>query len=364
MVEISNPNLAHQTVPCCLMSEVLVWAKGISRRARSKNVLSFRRNKFYLRRGFCTPKRGILNTKTGGVTMWLWYALGSAVLSGSTAILAKYSTKKVDSSAAVAIRSAIILLFAWLVVVVGNGWQDIGKIDLTTVIIPIISGVTSALAWLCYFKALQGGTVGQVASIDKTSMVLTMLGGWLFLNEAMTAQKLISIVLVSTGALLMYEPRKEKGSREFQTRKVCLYSHWLLWAIASAVFTAGTTLLSKAGTAKLSSDLGFAIRTGVMFIITWGILIIGNKTDKLAKIDRRSMLFVCISGLSTALAWLCYFRALASPSAQAGIVQPTDKLSILVSVTGARILFKEKLSRKSKVGLFLLVSGILILIFL
>lgn len=294
--------------------------------------------------------------------MWLWYALGSAVLSGSTALLAKYGGKKVDSGVAVAIRSTVILAFAWLIVLTGDGWQDIGRISGGTLIMPILSGATSAFAWLCYFKALRRGSVSQVASIDKASIILTMIGGWLFLDESMSVKKIISIVLVGSGALLMYEKSQNSDHNRTAPHKVRFNNSWLIWALASAGLAAATTLLSKAGTSHMSSDLGFAIRTGVMFLITWSMVVLEKKADTIAQIDRKSMLFVCLSGLSTALAWLCYFRALASPSAQASIVQPTDKLSILVSVAGARILFKEKLSSRSLIGLSLLTAGILILI--
>lgn len=294
--------------------------------------------------------------------MWLWYALGSAVLSGSTAILAKYGAKKVDSSVAVALRSTVILAFAWLIVLTGDGWRDIGRVSGKTLILPLLSGASSAFAWLCYFRALRSGKIGQVAPIDKASIILTMLGGSIFLGEPMSVKKAISIVLVGIGALLMYERTSSNDLTSEIVHKVRFKHSWLIWALASTVFTALTTLLSKAGTRHLDSDLGFAIRTGVMFVITWSMVFIGHKADDIKQINRNSMLFVGLSGLSTALAWFCYFRALASPSAEAGIVQPTDKLSILVSMAGAKLLFKEKLSSRSFAGLCLLTAGILVLI--
>lgn len=285
--------------------------------------------------------------------MWLAYALGSAVFSGMTSVLAKYGIRKVDSTLTVALRSVVILAFAWTTTLITGGYADIGRIGARELVFPLLSGVTNALSWVCYFKALKTGSINQVAAVDKAGITLTMIGGWLILGEPMTAAKLTSIALILTGALLMIEREGETAHKDKSP---------LFWAVLSALFTAATTILSKISVEKIDSDLGFAIRTGVIFVMTWASVCFRGKHREIAEISRKSMIFIGLSGLSTALAWLCYFRALGSPDAQAGIVQPIDKLSILVSVAFAAILFKEKLSRRSIAGLSILTAGILILL--
>lgn len=306
--------------------------------------------------------------------MWLLYALLSAAFSGTTAVLAKYGIKKVESSLAVALRSVIILAFAWITLLVTGGWIEIGRAGVSALLFPLISGVTNALSWICYFKALSRGHVSSVASVDKAGIALTIVGGSLFLGEPMSAFKILSIALVVLGAILMAGspdvqptglgqapctgcaqdtalPLPQKGRRS-----------WLIWAIASAMFTAATTLLAKAGTEKIASELSFAIRTGVMFIIAWTLVIGKGKKRTIEKLSIKQLLFIGLSGLITALAWLFYFKALASPSGQASIVQPIDKLSIWVSVTGAWLLTKEKPNKRTLIGLLILSVGILVLL--
>ncbi len=299
------------------------------------------------------------------------FALGSALFSGTTAVLAKYGMKKVDSDVAVALRSVVILAFAWLTVLITGSYGDIGRAKGDALVFPLLSGITNALSWICYFKALRESSVSQAASVDKAGITLTIVGGWLFLHEPMTGTKLISIPLIIGGALLMIDKMQttDKCTDEIEAAqpqepfgKCRKQKNWLIWSVKSAVLASATTLLSKAGVEKLSSDLGFAIRTCVMFVIAWTTVIGKKKQDSIGRIDRKTMLFVGLSGLSTAFAWLCYFRALASKGAQAGIVQPIDKLSILVSVFLERTVFKEKLKHRSTIGLLILTGGMLILL--
>lgn len=308
--------------------------------------------------------------------MWLIFALLSAFFSGTTAVLAKYGIKKVDSSLAVALRSVVILAFAWLTLLVTGGWADIGRAGATALLFPLISGITNALSWICYFKALSIGQVGSVASVDKAGIALTIVGGSLFLGEEMSIAKAVSIPLVIVGSALMAEhpPREtrangdavEETATEKRLSQRTLQSKQnsarLIWAIASALFTAVTTLFAKAGVQKLPSELGFAIRTGVMFIIAWSVAVFTKKTYTIDKISRKSMLFIGLSGLTTAIAWLFYFKALASPGAEASIVQPIDKLNIWVSIAGAWLFMKEKLTQRAIIGLLILTVGILVLL--
>lgn len=302
--------------------------------------------------------------------MWLIFALASALFSGATAVLSKYGAEKVNPNLAVALRSVVMLGFAWCVLLLFGGWKDIARADAKALLFPLLSGITNSLAWICYFRALRKGRVSEVAAIDKAGIALTMIGGWILLGESMTLQKAFSMGLILIGALVMTEKRSSESESAGQTGVVYSGSHsepakhsgWLIWAILSAMLASATTLLSKAGSARLSSDFGFAIRTGVMFIISWAMIFARRNVGEIRQIDRKSICIPLLSGLGTALAWFCYFKALASPAAEAGIVQPIDKLSIVVSVIGARIFLKEKIRPRMPVGLSILTVGILVLL--
>lgn len=303
--------------------------------------------------------------------MWLILALASALFSGTTTVLAKYGIKRVEPELAVALRSVVILAFAWLTLLMSGSWSEIGSLTAIAALFPLLSGTANALAWFCYFKALQNGSVNQVAAIDKAGIVITMVGGWVLLGESMTRTKGLSIALILCGVWLMIEKEptdrdiRSSASQDQHGSSPPSGKHPLIWAVTSALFASAATLLSKAGSVKLDANIAFAIRTGVMFVLEWGTVIWKNgivKRTEADKIGQKSMLFVGLSGLTTALAWFCYFRSLASPEAEAGIVQPIDKLSLLVSVLLARWFLKEELKPRTVAGLALLTAGILVLL--
>lgn len=303
--------------------------------------------------------------------MWLILALASALFSGTTAVLAKYGIKRVEPELAVALRSVVILAFAWLTLLMSGSWSEIGSLTAMAALFPLLSGTANALAWFCYFKALQNGSVNQVAAIDKAGIVITMVGGWLLLGESMTGAKGLSIALILCGVWLMIEKEttdkgiRSSASQDQHTSSHLSGKHPLIWAVSSALFASAATLLSKAGSVNLDANIAFAIRTGVMLVLAWGTVILKKGIVKRTEVDsigRKSMLFVGLSGLTTALAWFSYFRSLASPEAEAGVVQPIDKLSLLVSVLLARWFLKEELKPRTVAGLALLTAGILVLL--
>lgn len=301
--------------------------------------------------------------------MWLIWALASAFLSGTTVLLAKSGTRKVPPDWTVALRSTVILAFAWLTVLFTGSYKTLVGANFGALVFPLLSGITNSFAWICYFKALRLGSIDKVAPIDKAGITLTMIGGWLFLKEEMTAAKIISIIMILIGAALMTERRAPTNSKENSTNLPSAPfadrakpSTWLIWALASAVLAAATTILSKMGVNGMSSETAFGIRAGVMFVIAWSLILFKGKLKEEKSFEPKSVVFVGLSGLTTAVAWLCYFKALSFEQAEAGIVQPIDKLSILVSVLGARLIFKEELKRRGLLGLAVLTAGIIVLI--
>ena len=134
---------------------------------------------------------------------------------------------------------------------------------------------------------------------------------------------------------------------------------WLPYAIASAVFAALTSILAKIGIGGVESNLGTAIRTGVVLIMAWVILFVKGKQSKLKNLDRKELLFIALSGLATGASWLCYYYAI--QNGIVSVVVPIDKMSILISVVFSYIVFHEKLSKKAFFGLLLMVCGTLIM---
>jgi transporter family protein len=286
--------------------------------------------------------------------MWLLYALGSALFAGMTAVLAKIGIKNTDSNLATALRTVIVLLFSWLMVFVVGSQHTIGAISIGSLTFLILSGGATGASWLCYFKALQLGNVNKVTPIDKSSTILTILFAFLFLGETPTAWMGVGIILLAVGTYLMIQ-RRESEPADVKSRS------WLFYAVLSAVFAALTSILGKIGIQGIESNLGTAIRTVVVLVMSWGIVLFQKKHVLIKEVDRKSWIFLILSGLATGLSWLCYYRAL--QEGKASLVVPVDKLSIVVSIAFSRIFLKEKLTGKAFAGLFLIISGTMLLLF-
>ncbi len=135
---------------------------------------------------------------------------------------------------------------------------------------------------------------------------------------------------------------------------------WLVYACLSALFAALTSILGKIGIEGVESNLGTAIRTIVVLLMAWLIVFAQKKQGEIKRIDRKSWLFITLSGLATGLSWLCFYKAL--QDGLTSVVVPIDKLSILITVLFAFVFLKEKLSLKSTAGLVLLTAGTLLLL--
>jgi len=287
--------------------------------------------------------------------MWLLLALGSALFAGLTSILAKIGIKNTDSNLATALRTVIVLLFSWLMVFVVGSQRTIGLISTRNLVFLILSGAATGASWLCYFKALQLGDVNKVAPIDKSSTILTILLAFLFLRETPTLWMGVGVVLLAVGTYLMIQ-RQETKTPEGKGSK-----SWLFYAILSAIFAALTSILGKVGIQGIESNLGTAIRTIVVLVMAWIIVLFQKKLPLVKEIDKKSWIFILFSGLATGLSWLCYYRAL--QEGRASLVVPIDKLSIVVTIVFSRIVLKERLSRKGMIGLLLVVTGTMALLF-
>jgi bacterial/archaeal transporter family protein len=285
--------------------------------------------------------------------MWVLFAFGSAVFAGLTSILAKSGIRKTDSTVATAIRTVVVLAFAWIMVFLVGSHTTLGSISARTLLFLVLSGLATGASWLCYFKALALADVNKVVPIDKSSTVLTILLAFIVLGETVTAVRLVGMAAIGVGTYLMIQ-KKETSEHKAASRA------WLVYALLSALFASLTAILGKIGISGVESNLGTAIRTIVVLVMAWGMVFVSGKKNALRGIARNELLLICLSGLATGGSWLCYYKAL--QGGQASIVVPIDKLSILITVGFAYLFFQEKLTKKSALGLALITAGTLVML--
>jgi len=286
--------------------------------------------------------------------IWISAAILSAVFAGLTSILAKCGIKKTDSDLATALRTIVVLIFSWIMVLVVGSQHTITEIEPKAFIFLILSGLATGASWICYFKALSVGDINKVVPIDKSSTVLTVLLAIICFGETSNlVMKLIATAILAVGIFLMVEKKQREEKQESKT--------WMLYAVLAAVFAALTSILAKMGISGVESNLGTAIRTGVVLIMAWVIVFARGKQTQLKNIDKKELLFIGLSGIATGASWLCYYYAI--QNGEVSVVVPIDKLSIIVTVIFSYFVFKEKLSKKAFAGLCLTVVGTLLMVF-
>ncbi len=280
--------------------------------------------------------------------MWLFFALGSAFFAGITAVLAKIGIENVNSTLATALRTVVVLAFSWLMVFVVGSQGGIAQISGPTLLFLVLSGLSTGASWLCYFKALQLGDVNKVAPIDKSSTVLTILLAFIFLGEPVSIPQALGVVGIGVGTLLMITKKEVEDGKPHSKA-------WLVYAFLSAVFASLTSIFGKIGVENVESNLGTAIRTIVVLVTAWVMVFVTGEQKGIRSIGKKSWMFLFLSGITTGLSWLCYYRAL--QDGPASVVVPIDKLSILVTIVFSWIVLKEKLTPKAAVGLVLILAG-------
>ena len=284
--------------------------------------------------------------------LWIVMAVLSALFAGLTAILAKCGIQKTDSDIATGLRTIVVLAFSWIMVFIVGSTHSITEIDTKSLVFLFLSGGATGASWICYFKALSVGDVNKVVPLDKSSTILSVLLAIILFGESRHLfVKVIGIVLFTVGVYLMIE-KKNADNKEVKRT-------WFPYAIGAAVFAALTSIFAKVGISDVESNLGTAIRTGVVLVMAWGIVFAKGKQSELRSIDRKELVFIALSGLATGVSWLCYYYAI--QNGIVSIVVPIDRMSILVTVAFSYIVFHEKLSKKAFVGLLLMVCGTLIM---
>lgn len=281
---------------------------------------------------------------------WVTAAFASAFFAGITSILAKCGIRHTDSDVATAIRTCVVLVFAWAMAGISGSIRAIGAIPAKAWLFLTLSGLATGTSWICYFKALSIGDVNKVVPVDKMSTVLAVLIAIVLFGETGNlAVKLVGTAVITLGTFLMIEKKQSVGAEQKQDRA------WLAYALGAAVFAALTSVLAKIGIEGVESNLATAIRTCVVLVMAWAIVAVKGKLEQVACIDPRELAFLAVSGIATGASWLLYYYAIAA--GQVSVVVQIDKLSIVVSVLFARLAFNEKLSHRSAIGLFLIVLG-------
>lgn len=281
---------------------------------------------------------------------WVTAAFASAFFAGITSILAKCGIRHTDSDVATAIRTCVVLVFAWAMAGISGSIGAIGAIPAKAWLFLTLSGLATGASWICYFKALSIGDVNKVVPVDKMSTVLAVLIAIVLFGETGNlAVKLVGTAVITLGTFLIIEKKQSIGAEQKQDRA------WLAYALGAAVFAALTSVLAKIGIEGVESNLATAIRTCVVLFMAWAIVAAKGKLEQVARIDPRELAFLAASGIATDASWLLYYYAIAA--GQVSVVVQIDKLSIVVSVLFARLAFNEKLSHRSAIGLFLIVLG-------
>lgn len=284
--------------------------------------------------------------------MWLIMAVLSAFFAGITSILAKCGIKKTDSDIATALRTVVVLLFSWIMVFAAGSAKTIGGIGGKSLLFLILSGIATGASWICYFKALSMGDVNKVVPIDKSSTILSVLAAIVLFGETQRlAAKLIGAAVLGAGIFLMIEKKQASGT--------AVGRGWQLYAVLSAVFAALTSILAKIGITGVESNLGTAIRTSIVLVMSWLIVIIKRKLPQIKTVNKKELVYIFFSGIATGASWLCYYYAI--QNGIVSVVVPIDKLSIAVTVIFSYIVFKEKLSKKALAGLLLMILGTLVM---
>lgn len=277
--------------------------------------------------------------------MWILFAVGSAFFAGATSVLAKAGIKSVSSNFATAFRTGVVLIFSWLMVFVVGCQNAVSTITPRALVFLALSGAATGLSWLCYFKALSIGNLSKVVAVDKSSTFLTILLALIFFREPFHWLTGLGIAVMIAGTALMLEKGDAKKGEK----------GWLFYAAGSAVFAALQSILGKVGVQDMDSTLATALRTVVVLIFAWAIVLGKKEGGDWKKMTRRDAVLLVLSGITTGASWLCYYRAL--QTGRASVVVPIDKCSMLFAVALSAIFLKEKQTRRSLLALALVVAG-------
>lgn len=305
--------------------------------------------------------------------MWLLFALGSAFFAGITAVLAKLGIHGHDSTLVTALRTSAVFLGAWIVAAIsikGHFASELTAITPHTYLFLFLSGLATGASWLCFFAALSRAPVTLVSPIDKSSTIIAIVFAVIFLGERLSPVACIGVLALTAGITLTLEPgvprslatqcAKRPTNAPLPDMQKVPTASWIIFALASAIFAALTSILGKVGITGVDSNLGTAIRTSVVLLMAWIVVILHAKPAQIRTIPVHDHAWIAASGIATTASWLCYYRAL--QAGPASLVVPIDKLSILVTVAFSALMLREHVSGRYLLGIAGICAGAVLMV--
>ena len=305
--------------------------------------------------------------------MWLLFALGSAFFAGITAVLAELGIHGHDSTLVTALRTSVVFLGAWIVAAIslkGHFVSGLTAIAPHTYLFLFLSGLATGASWLCFFAALSRAPVTLVSPIDKSSTIIAIAFAVIFLGERLSLIACIGVLALAAGITLTLEPgvlrtlvsqrTKHPGDAPLPDAQKAPTASWIIFALASAIFAALTSILGKVGITGVDSNLGTSIRTSVVLLMAWILVALHAKPAQIRTIPLRDHAWIAASGIATTASWLCYYRAL--QEGPASVVVSIDKLSILVTVAFSALMLREGVSGRYLLGIAGMCAGAVLMV--
>ncbi len=280
-------------------------------------------------------------------------ALLAAFFASLTSILAKIGIEKVDSNLATAIRTVVVLIISFVIVLFTGQLDTIPLISYKALAFIILSGLATGLSWLFFFRALAMGDVSKVVPIDKSSVVLTIILSIVVLGEKAVPHIMIGGALIAIGTFVLIGKNEEN-------KRFTGSQFYIVHAILGAVFAALTAILAKIGMEGVDSNVATFLRTVVIIIFAWAIVFFQRSYRDMKEISKKSYLFLILSGAATGLSWLCYFAALAI--GKVSVVAPIDKFSVVITMILGFVILKEKATKYTIIGGLIMTVGTVFLI--
>lgn len=281
-------------------------------------------------------------------------ALLAALFASMTNILAKIGMENVNTNLATAVRTIVVLILAFLMVLITDKFGTIIAIQPKAMLFIILSGFATGLSWLFFFKALGIGEVSKVVPIDKSSIVLTIILSILLLGEPAAPQILAGGALITIGTFVLIGNNKDK-------KRFTGSQSYIVYAILGAVFAALTSILAKIGMEGVDSNVATFLRTIVILLFAWAIVFYQKTYREMKTISSKGYLFLILSGAATGLSWLCYFGAIAI--GKVSVVAPIDKFSVVLTMILSFIILKEKARKHTIAGGAIITVGTVFLVF-
>ncbi|WP_078435027.1 EamA family transporter [Metabacillus halosaccharovorans] len=281
-------------------------------------------------------------------------ALLAAFFASITGILAKIGMENVNSNLATAIRTIIVLIMAFIIVLITDQLHSITMISTKALLFILLSGVATGISWLFFFRALAMGDASKVIPIDKSSVVLTIILSIVVLGEQAVPHIMVGGALIAVGTFVLIGKNEEK--KRFTGSQI-----YIVYAILGAVFAALTAILAKIGIEDVDSNVATFLRTIVILLFSWAIVFFKGNHKEIKAISSKGYLFLILSGVATGLSWLCYFAALAI--GKVSVVAPIDKASVVITMILSFVILKEKVTKSKVIGGIIITIGTVFLIF-